>query len=679
MDPAVYQHAYDLWSKVDLTVLQKQLDKDVIEIKEKETLSLESRKLLASETKKFKKLDIDEKLSQINKIIKQYQQEVDSLTKRSKNSEVILLDVYAKIAEAPDPKSLLRDSAVKLSKVDDTKVLQERIDTLEDKLAKYADYDTLKSRLLDLEQKSAETLVKRVSAKEQELNKTWEEKQRNWNGREDELVKQIEILRSSNEALEKKLSNGAPMAGNIETATAKFTNSSEYNILAQELEASQTRIFQLEKRNEELSGSLARATSEVEQELQLQAKDSKIMKLESENALLIASSDRNRKMHSKESTEIESQLKSLRAETDSYKSEITTLRMKLANFSDYNQLKQDLSALKRIEFGAEDDEEDGSQNHNGNEQLAGNGQIKMEASLVSANKRLQRNLAELRGKYAENEEEDRKLKTELMALKEKVNQLESSNKKLEMDLDKIEEVDLKFNDTASMMSGVTRQMNNRGGKLSPTSSIIGIPEEMEGPSIMGNNTILPIITKQRDRLRQRNSELEREMKRYGIDKKKIMNELTKLKNDNNGLYERIRYLSRNSNNNSKNNKNNLSNSDSNGSSHANINNNGNNDLISRLDAESQYSQVYEDSLNPLAKFKENEIEYYRKNRLSIWEKLFSSFAKIVLSNKVTRMLFLFYCVGLHCLIFMMSMYVINLSGYMTPEVGIKQSSNANLR
>ena len=57
MDVSVYDHAIEIWSKADLSSLQKELDNDVLELKEKEGHFLESRKLLAAETKKFKKLD----------------------------------------------------------------------------------------------------------------------------------------------------------------------------------------------------------------------------------------------------------------------------------------------------------------------------------------------------------------------------------------------------------------------------------------------------------------------------------------------------------------------------------------------------------------------------------------------------------------------------------------------
>lgn len=625
----MYNHAVDLWTKADLSNLQSQLDKDVIDIKEKESQFLESRKALAAETKVFKKLSSDEKLANVNKIIKHYQQEIDNLTKRSKSSEVVLLDLYGKISEAPDPTPLLINSVDKLSKTDDSGTLKQQVESLEDKLAKYADYDNLKARLLDLEQNSAVTLVRRLTAKEQEVNSRWEEKQRNWDEREAKLLSQVE-------SLEKRVSEGRPSdeVSSPDDLTAR-------SLLEQELESAQSRVFQLEKRNEELNGELAKATSAAEQESQLQSRENKIKQLESENALLSASSEREHKQHTKIERELTERSGNLQAEVDSYKAEINSIRMKLQNYSDYVQIKEELSALKRIEFGADENDEDMANGYSG-----------VESGIISANRKLQGTLADMRSKLADFEVKNDSLRDEVAELQKKLIESENLNRKLEADLDKIEEVDQKFNDTASMMSGVTRQINNRSGKLSPTSSIIGIPEESESPANFGNNTILPIITKQRDRLRGRNSELEKQLRQLGNDKSKLKNELTKLQTDNTKLYERIRYLSRASGNTG-------------------------DAAAENVDTEAQYSQIFEDSINPLANLKKREMEYYRRNRLSIWEKMFLSFARIVLANKTTRIIFLFYCFGIHGLIFMMSMYVINLSGYMTPEVGIVQSSKSS--
>ncbi|CAR27062.1 ZYRO0C08030p [Zygosaccharomyces rouxii] len=662
MDSSIYSHAFDLWSRADLADLQKQLDKDVIVVKDNETQSLESRKQLATETKKFKKLESEEKLGSVNKIIKQYQQEIDNLTKRSKFSEVILLDIYAKLAEAPDPKPLLQHSLEKLSKVDDSKELKEKVEVLEDKLAKYADYDNLKSRLLDLEQNSAVTTAKRLSAKEQEINSTWNERQRNWNQRETDLTKQLESLTSNNKALESKISKQVEFGGASSEETNRtngamesknYTDSSEYNLLAQELESSHSRVLQLEKRNEELNGLLAKATSTAEQESQLQSRETKIKHLESENALLSASLERERSSHTKLQTELSEQLKSLQAETTYYKTEVSNIRMKLDNYADYNKLKEELSALRRIEFGADD--EDGETNGDDT-----NTHDKVESSLISANKKLQANLADLRVKCSNYEENVTSLETKVNHLEKKVTELEQLNNKLELDLQKIEEVDAGFNDTNSMISGITRQVKSRtvpqnggSGKLSPTTSIVGIPEETEVNASTNNNTILPIVTKQRDRFRSKNVELEKQLRQNGVERNKLKTEIAKLKTDNGKLYERIRYLTSYT----QTSTNDMTNTSSSAA-------------LSLVDTEAQYSHTYEDSLNPLNSFKKKEMEYYRKNKLSIWERLFSSFAKVILANRKTRMAFLLYCIGSHALVFMMSIYVINLSGKTKPELGV---------
>lgn len=654
MDTSIYSHALDIWAKADLTNLQKELDADVIEIKDKETLSLNSRKSLATETKKFKKLEPEEKLNSVNKIIKQYQHEIDNLTQRSKFSEKVLFDVYEKLSEAPDPQPLLQSSLEKLGKVDDSKELKEKINYLEDKLAKYADYESLKSRLLDLEQSSAKTLAKRLTAKTQEINSTWEEKGRNWKEREADLLKQLTNVQEQNKALEFKISKNIDIEGNgnkdgypENNQKEVSTRIAEYNLVTQELETTQARIYQLEKRNEELSGALAKATSEAEKETELHTKELKLNQLESENALLSASYEQERKSTSHSINELKEQLNSIMAESESYKSELETVRRKLSNYSDYNKIKEELSALKKIEFGVNEDDSD---NDTGSEEKNDN---TIESSLLSANKKLQATLAEFRSKSTAQEEERTELKKSVDQLKQQITILEEANEKLEMDLEKVENVGPHFNDAASMMSGVTRQMNNRTShKISPTSSIIGIPEDGE---LTGNqSTILPIVTKQRDRFRSRNMDLEKKLRQGISEKGKLKLEISKLKGDNTKLYEQIRYLKAYNNSNTSTNQN-----------------------PEGVDVESQYSRVYDESLHPMANFRQNELKHYKNKKLSALEKSFSSFAKVILQNKMTRMVFLFYCIGLHGLVFMMSMYVINISGYMTPEVGIVQSAKSS--
>lgn len=663
MDTSVYSHALDIWSKADLTGLQKQLDENVLEVKEKEFSSLDSRKVLALETKKFKKLQTDEKVDQINNIIKQYQQEVDHLTKRAQFSESVLMSIYGKLAETPDPKPLLQNSIDKFGNLEDAKSLREHVDELQDKLAKYADYESLKSRLLDLEQNSAVLLTKRLASQEQELVSVWEEKHRNWNDKENVLMKQVESLKANNNALENKISRQVELDGSNDAQTegqsnndTQFThvNISENNFLVQELESSQSRVFQLEKRTEELTSSLAKAISTAEKESQVLEKDMKINQLESENALLSASFQRERSTHKNAKSQLDEELNLSKAELESYKSELENFRRILNNYSDYNKLKDELSALKKIEFGVDDVSSDGEEpNVNGTST-----DTKMENTLIAVNKKLQSNLAELRSKDIDQAEELSKLTNQITQLTSKVDELEKLNTKLEADLEKVEDIDQKFNDAASMISGATRQLNKRvgGGRLSPTSSIVGIPEESEFPSMVNTSSILPIVTKQRDRFRTRNMELEKQLKQFNTEKNKLKSEMSKLQIDNKKLQDRVRYVSSYK-----------GSSNSTDFSHSDV------------DTEAQISKNIEESMNPLIDFKKRESEYNKSHRLPITERLFIKFSKIVSASRTSRMIFIMYSIGLHGLVLLLFMYFGNISDYIPAAEVSKVASARSMR
>lgn len=117
-----------------------------------------------------------------------------------------------------------------------------------------------------------------------------------------------------------------------------------------------------------------------------------------------ASYEQERKSTSHAINELKEQLNSIVAESESYKSELETVRRKLNNYSDYNKIKEELSALKKIEFGVNEDDSDNdirSEDKNDNT---------FESSLLSANKKLQATLAEYRSKSTAQEEERNELK-----------------------------------------------------------------------------------------------------------------------------------------------------------------------------------------------------------------------------------------------------------------------------
>lgn len=641
MNLTSYEHALSLWKDAGLTDLQNLLDASISKIKELESKSLDSRKLLSTQTKRVKKLPNEEKISESSTLIKQYQKEIDALTTRSTFSEEVLINLYEKLMEQPDPSVILESMIDGLKKstanLTDLKAENENLSV---SLSKYGDYESLKARLHDLEQSSAKTLTMRLKAKEQELNSKWEEKQRNWEGREQELSNQLEIFKNTNSALEKKIGAKLEVSGDDTTSAVDKTNSSVHlELLSQELESAHVRIMSLENRNEELNGMVAKLSSAEEHDSNLNEKEQKLKQLESENARLIATLDVERKTLKNKLIESSEELKSTLAETQACKTELETLRRKMKGYSDYDKIKQELNAMKKIEFGASDDIED---------EVSGDIED-VNNSFRQANQKLQNNLTKVNMEKNKYLKEAQELREKVNSLEGKLNSLRALNEKLETDIERIDDVTNQFTDTQSMMSGVTRQMNNRHAtvdRLSPTSSIIGIPEEKEMDSFTNSSSILPIVTKQRDRFRTRNLELETQLKKSVQEHNKLKAELNKMKIDNSSLYEKVRILSSYTNNN-----------------------------ITGVstDLETPFSAEYEEALHPLAEFKQKELSRYERKRMSPFERLFLSLAKIILANKTTRMVFMLYCVGLHGLLIMMIMYITNIPDYDGSHLSTVQS------
>ena len=157
-------------------------------------------------------MEDSEKLNQFKSLLKLYQNEIDNLTNKNKMVENYFFGIYRSLAEAPDPRPLLEMSLDSVIESKETVSLRKEVDRLTDELAKRADYDNLKQRLLQNEQKAAELLSLKLNAKEDEFKSIIDEKESNWLEKENNLKDQIKIaqrqieeLRTSNEVTELKL------------------------------------------------------------------------------------------------------------------------------------------------------------------------------------------------------------------------------------------------------------------------------------------------------------------------------------------------------------------------------------------------------------------------------------------------------------------------------------------
>ncbi|KAM7413035.1 hypothetical protein PAMA_020423 [Pampus argenteus] len=153
------------------------------------------------------------------------------------------------------------------------------------------------------------------------------------------------------------------------------------------------------------------------------------------------------------------------------------------------------------------------------------------------------------------------------------------------------------------------------------SSVIPHPELPQGQM----DSLLSIISSQRERFRSRNQELEAESRSMQQTMQALQNELDSLRADNIKLYEKIKFLQSYP-----------------GRA------GGSDDTVMR------YSSQYEERLDPFASFSKKERQR-RYLSLSPWDKATLSLGRVILSNKMARTIAFFYTLFLHCLVFLVGL------------------------
>ncbi|XP_041924076.1 cut-like homeobox 1b [Alosa sapidissima] len=136
------------------------------------------------------------------------------------------------------------------------------------------------------------------------------------------------------------------------------------------------------------------------------------------------------------------------------------------------------------------------------------------------------------------------------------------------------------------------------------------------------DSLLSIISSQRERFRSRNQELEAESRTTQQTLLALQTELDSLRADNIKLYEKIKFLQ--------------SYAGRAGSS---------DDTVMR------YSSQYEERLDPFSSFSKRERQRRYLN-LSPWDKATLSLGRVILSSKTARTVAFFYTLFLHCLVFL---------------------------
>ncbi|XP_077466811.1 cut-like homeobox 1b isoform X3 [Stigmatopora argus] len=622
---------FQYWKRFDLQQLQKELDATATQLANRQDESEQSRKKLIDLSREFKKNTPEDFRKQVAPLLKNFQGEIDALSKRSKEAEAAFLNVYKKIIDVPDPVpalELAQQLQLKLQRMHDIETENSKLrETLEDYNKEFAEVKnqevtikTLKEKIRGYEQtlkNQAENLAQETQL---QLHNDYAEKERKLQESQDSMSSRLEEAehkaRSLQTALEttqtelfdlktKYDEESSAKADEIEMVMTDLERANQRAEVAQREAESLREQLSLSNQSQQAGSPTDKADPDTEHpaevasshsslEVELRAKERESAQLVEDVQRLQASLSTLRETTSTQIAQLEQQLSSKTAV-------LKELEEKLEKQADYEEVKKELGILKSVEFGTSESMQDSSK--------------PMEVLLLERNRRLQSESAALRIANAELSGRYGELQGEFAVAVRIGAEQKELILRLEHDLSTV------------------HAMSSRPG--ADGAEVIDIPEPIKEATAMfadpGVHTELPqaqmdsllsIISSQRERYRSRNQELEAESRSTQQTMQALQNELDSLRADNIKLYEKIKFLQ------------------SYGGRAG-----GNDDTVMR------YSTQYEERLDPFTSFSKKERQR-RYLSLSPWDKATLSLGRTILSNKTARTVAFFYTLFLHCLVFL---------------------------
>ncbi|BGP40941.1 hypothetical protein JCM10449v2_004906 [Rhodotorula kratochvilovae] len=620
--------------------------------------NLVGRKNLAERTREFKKVPDDEKGPVFKTLLKAYQGEIDNLTRRGKVAENAFLSVYKLLAEAPDPYPLLDAAVDQTARASEAKLLESELARAKDEIAALKQ-QVVESQAVDKERKKLADKVERlegrmedmiqekVTAKEAELHATYDERLRNYDEREKDLQRQVSVARSQLRELRTTAdSNQARLFDHSQRQDQEtVARLAEADLIADDLERANARVAEVERRNEKLRAEIEAVRSGSESADRVEALESQVSDLQTEASRLMRSLDAQNDAFEAERADLVKRVDVLERDQLVKDREIEAAREKIRQYADYDEVKRELEIMKYVEFAGMDLDdipgESGSSvadlvrlpDPNADKANAAR-PAPLENLLMAKNRKLQDEVTALRVAHDELAAAHAAVAGECEAMQARLEEQQALNDRLENDL-------LRVNDSRGGGGGGAQGQGGTpaaaAAREDPLAGLQlgkkpqeGAPAQAAPFQSSAETSILPIITSQRDRFRQRNGELEEELRRQFNTISELRSEIKTLQTDNLKLYEKVRYLQ------SYRDEAGMAARQQAGFSHT-----------VRGDEElGKYQNKYEESMNPFEAFRGRE-RGRAIHMLNPLEKVLLSISTVVLSNRLSRNLFVVYALGLH--------------------------------
>jgi len=608
----------DFWTNFDLDGRRQKMDNQCLELKEGKEAAQRSRKMLAESTKEFKKMGDSEKILTAKDLIKSYQVEIDTLTKRARASDGAFFALYKDLYEAPDPAHVLRIASSARPRAAATELemlkLRGEIEAYEAEFKVLKNQDisirTLEEQVEDLEESMERKVAEQLEVVKSEL--------------EVETARKVEEVLEREAILEQRLLQAQQCIIDSERACDRLqskvfeitkvgeeraaASSAELQILAESNEKHQAAVGILERENEVLRGRFETSASQSaslpsrteNDPMLLAAKlkrvEGEVSELRNDNGRLhkeVLSRDRcleaATKAHEENQRKVESHLKSATLEVEALRSDLA----QRSSVQEVDELRKQLRQLQKLEFNAYggEEEEDGSSGAPTDVESASS---TMERMLLVRLRRVENSEMQYRRKADEVEVEASKLSTELSSAREVVDGLKKLVEKLESDLAR------KNNENEPPLATLLNSDSDH--------STSAPPEDM-----------LSIVQAQRDRFMARITELEKEKAALARQIATLKSTSQQLQRDNKKLYEKFRSV--------------------------------NKGVVSVEDGlmgetELRYRNMY-DQTSPFASFGEKR----KANEMSMADKITLSTTRMFLASKQARNIAFFYVLFLHLLVF----------------------------
>ncbi|KAI8927239.1 CASP C terminal-domain-containing protein [Entophlyctis helioformis] len=613
-----------LLAAANLPQLQRQLDSQGLSIIEHQSESTASRKRLADQTKDFRKVPDDEKLKEVKSLVKAYQSEIDNMNRRSKFAETAFLNLYKLLSDLPDPASLVSAALEQTKQLAEVANLQAENRRLRDDMAAaQAQVAAAKGAESSLDEMVAE----KVATKEEEMKLIMDDKIRIYKETEYSLNRQLSQLKDQFTNLK---SNHAVTQAKLVDETQQFDEGvasrlAELDIVAMDLERSNLKVSQLERENRLLKDQLNAPVDETEKDELISRLRERVAEVETENATVTAKLD-----------------ETLAAQRMHESFEVAQLQSSLQEYSDYDEIKRELEIIKGIEFdGFQDQAADGASPVNLDHPL--------ETLMMAKNKKLQSEITTLKATMLQ--------ETQLARddLNVKLDQSQTLVRKLESDLLRVNESWASMQSKKQSVSeGLESLMSDSYTKTLSAAKVAGSADQLAAaqPPVghsPADASIVPILTSQRDRYKQRYEEAQQTSREQTQTIAELRYEVTNLKSDNVKLYEKLRYSES------------FFTTGNKGSAVSaprgiTIDNSmgrrgGSGSGPDAADSVSnKYRGMYEDTLDPFRRFHQQE-ELRRARSMNPAERAALGLTRLLSTNKYSRWLFVVYSGALHLLVF----------------------------